>query len=467
MHNGPGFLRACGQSGSARALLDAGTGEWFTYAQLRERAAAFAEALNLPEKAAGVLFARNDAESVIAYLALLEAGHAVVTLDAAMPPELQARLIARFQPRYIIHPVDRPCSNTGEYLAVPCPHAGQRILRAREQTHAVHAELALLLSTSGSTGSPKLVRLAWRNLEANARMINRALGTSERDCAILTSPMFHGLGQSFLHTHLLAGGSVVVMRQRAVSAEFWKAARDAGCNTIGGTPYFYEMLDRLDLTGLNVPALKRFVQTGGRLPERLARKFDAAAKVRGGALHLMYGQAEATARISGLPPEYLPEAARSVGFPLEGGRLSVEGEDGELIFEGPNVMMGYAECAADLARGDELGGRVATGDLGYRDERGLFYITGRRSRFAKVFGWRVSLDDIEEMLSAHGPVAARERDGRIVIYAEREPGHMAEAVDALARTTRLHPAAFEVRQVASVPRLPNGKTDYTRLPAQA
>src|SRR5205085_1023241 len=121
--------------------------------------------------------------------------------------------------------------------------------------------------------------------------------------------------------------------------------------------------------------------------EHLGRKFHFAAAKRGGVMHLMYGQAEATARITGLPPELLPEAARSIGFVL-GGRLSVEldgsvcapMEEGELIYEGPAVMMGYATQPGDLAKGDVLGGKLATGDLGYQDERGLFYITGRKAR---------------------------------------------------------------------------------------
>jgi acyl-coenzyme A synthetase/AMP-(fatty) acid ligase len=186
----------------------------------------------------------------------------------------------------------------------------------------------------------------------------------------------------------------------------------------------------------------------------------------------MYGQAETTARMAGLPPQYLPEAARSIGVALPGGRLRVELdgspcaplEEGELMFEGPGVMMGYAVEAADLAKGDLMGGRIATGDLGYQDERGLFYITGRKARFAKLFGWRISLDDVEEMLSHTGPVAAINEDDRIIVYTERKSPGFAAAFEQLPARLRIHPSAFDVRAVERIPISANGKIDYKSLP---
>jgi len=141
-------------------------------------------------------------------------------------------------------------------------------------------------------------------------------------------------------------------------------------------------------------------------------------------------------------------------------------EEGELVYQGPTVMMGYAMEAADLAHGDLLGGRVATGDLGYRDAAGLFYITGRRARFAKLFGWRVSLDDVEELLSSTAPVAAVNEQERVVIYTERPGPGFDEAVQQLAARLRLHGSAFESRPIDSIPRLANGKIDYRSLTSQ-
>lgn len=462
---------------AARAFLDASSGKWFTRAELARCLSCFSDKLAFTQKALGFVFARNDAASLIAYLGSMEAGHAVVMLDPELDLTLASRLILRFQPDFVVAPASQVFDPAicAQY-SVRALDPEQVLLRSPlPQLHAVHPDVALLISTSGSTGSPRLVRLSWRNLLSNAVSINQALSTTNRDCAMVTSPIFNGYAQSLIHTHLAAGGSFVLTRDRVISRAFWDTVRKAGCSTIGGTPYFYHLLDRLDLDALGVPRVKKFIQIGGRLSENFARKYHEAATRRGGALHLMYGQAEATARISGVPPALLPDAARSVGFALAGGRLSTEtdgrlcgpSQEGELVYEGPNVMMGYASEPSDLARGDELGGKLYTGDMGYYDDTGLFYITGRKARFVKLFGWRISLDDVEEMLSHTGPVAAVGDNERILIFCESSPGTSpngaAPSIEELSARLRIHPSGFEVRMVPAIPRLANGKTDYRSL----
>ena len=471
-----GFLKFAGQCPDSRAFFDGNAGEWFTRGQLTCRVTDFAGRLQFPRKALGFLFAFNDAESLIAYLAAIQAGHAVVMLNPELDEVFRANLISLFKPDFIIAPKSHPPMSVwpanNAYHTVESPHPSELLmLSTAPNRYAVHSSLTLLISTSGSTGSPKLVRLSWDNLECNARQINEALHNTDEDRTMITAPIFNGYGQSVIHTMLLAGGSFALTRARVVTREFWDAARQAECNAIGGTPFFYQTLERLDLDSLNVPRLKKFVQIGGRLPGRLVRKFHTIAQDRGGELHLMYGQAEATARISGLPPNLLPDAFASVGFVLNGGRLWAERgvdkcapmEEGELVYQGPNVMWGYATCPEDLSKGDELGGVLATGDLGYSDARGLFYITGRKSRFVKLHGWRVSLEEVEELLSHAAPVAAVNELDRLIIYAERPGAGFADAVQQLAGKLKLHPSGFEIREIETIPRLANGKVDYRSL----
>jgi acyl-CoA synthetase (AMP-forming)/AMP-acid ligase II len=439
------------------------------------------DALPFRTKAFGFLFPLNDVSSLSFYLGAIQAGHAIAALNPELDPEFRTELIHRFQPDFIIAPAppDGAAWNPGERYGKPQPVAADMLMwiALDPYRHAVHPDVALLISTSGSTGSPRFVRLSFNNLLSNAEQINLALANSEADCAMLTTPIFNGYGQSVIHTNLLAGGSFVLTRDRIVSPSFWATVRGCGCSSIGGTPYFYQVLDRLNLHSLRAPALKKFVQTGGRLAEDLTRRFHGILAGRGGELNIMYGQAEATARISGLPPHLLPDAARSVGFALSGGRLRIRrtdheesspdcgpGEEGELVYQGPNVMMGYATGPQDLARGDLMGGILATGDLGHCDERGLFYITGRKARFVKLFGWRVNLDDVEEMLgSASEPVAVTGEGERVVVFHEGAANGIAVRVAETAERLRLHPSGFEVRAIHSIPRLPNGKTDYRAL----
>jgi acyl-CoA synthetase (AMP-forming)/AMP-acid ligase II len=459
------------------AFFDGNCGRWFTRSDLWGSVATLSESLHFRQKAFGFLFPLNDADSLTAYLAAMEAGHAIATLNPDLDTELRDNLVARFQPDFIVAPIPR----TNEQRWDCGPLYGDPLLlgegmllwkSADPHRYAVHPDLTLLISTSGSTGSPRLVRLSFRNLLSNAEQINLALKNSEQDTAMVTTPIFNGYGQSVVHTNLLAGGRFVLTRDRLVSSSFWNTVRTAECNSIGGTPYFYQVLDRLDLDSLAVPSLKKFVQTGGRMPEELARKFHSILAGRGGSLHLMYGQAEATARISGLPPHLLPEAARSIGFALNGGVLRVEREgkhcepmeEGELIYQGPNVMMGYATGPEDLGTGDRLEGTLPTGDLGYQDDRGLFYITGRSARFVKLFGWRVSLDDIEEMLASDGlTVAVVAKGDRIIVFYEGSAISLGRRVLETAARLRLHPSGFDVHPVEAIPRLPNGKTDYHAL----
>ena len=472
----PGFLKNSSCDPGAPAVYDATSHQWFTRAHLSARLEAFAATLNFRQKALGFCFVFNDVESLIAYQAAIAVGHAIVMLNPEMDGALKTRLIARFQPDFIVAPQSHPPEciwlQNGAYSITATPHPRQLLLRASSpHRQPLHPDLTFLNSTSGSTGSPKLVRLTWRNLEVNAAQINHLLRSSDRDRTILTAPMFNGYGQSAIHTMLQVGGSFVLTRDRLVSREYWETVRETECTAIGGTSYFYQVLDRLDLDALNVPKLSKFAHSGDRLAEHLIQTFHRAAERRGGTLHLMYGQAETTARMSGLPPERLHEAIRSVGFAVPGGRFRVEqdgrpcapGQEGELIFEGPNVMMGYATSREDLAKGDELGGVRATGDLGYLDERGLAFLTGRKARFVKVFGWRVSLDDVEQLLSHTGPVAAVNQQERIVIYTESAGPELEVAVKELAARLNLHPAGFEVRALASIPRLANNKVDYGSL----
>ena len=276
---------------------------------------------------------------------------------------------------------------------------------------SLHPNLALMLSTSGSTGSPKLVRLGHRNVASNAQSIAEYLGLSAAERPITSLPMAYSYGLSIINSHLAVGATLVLTSRGVLEKDFWSAMAEYECTSFAGVPYTYQMLLRVGLLKKSLPSLRTLTQAGGRLDPSYIEQVRTIASERGWSFYVMYGQTEASPRISYVPPAELHRKVGSIGIPVPGGSLEVD-PDGELVYSGPNVMLGYAQCEADLCKGDELGGVLKTGDLGRRDEDGFFYVTGRRSRFLKMFGQRFSLDEIENELASrlHSPVACRGSD---------------------------------------------------------
>jgi acyl-coenzyme A synthetase/AMP-(fatty) acid ligase len=179
----------------------------------------------------------------------------------------------------------------------------------------------------------------------------------------------------------------------------------------------------------------------------------------------MYGQTEATARMAVLPPDRLGDRLGSAGVAIPGGSFTIV--DGEIVYRGPNVMMGYAETEAELAGGDELGGVLHTGDLGHLDEEGFLHVTGRVKRIGKVFGVRVNLDDLERWLTGPAGVAVVPGDDRIAVFlVGADEATRGAAAKELAARLHTRSDAFDVRAIEALPRLASGKVDYRLLEAQ-
>jgi acyl-CoA synthetase (AMP-forming)/AMP-acid ligase II len=234
------------------------------------------------------------------------------------------------------------------------------------------------------------------------------------------------------------------------------------------------VLNRLDLEKLNVPTLKTLTQAGGRLNPKLIEKFAKIMEERHGKFYVMYGQTEATARIAILPPERLWEKLGSVGVAIPWGELLIEAEDGTLtkeanvsgqvVYRGPNVMLGYAQSREDLALGDYQENSLLTGDIGHLDHDGFLYITGRSKRIAKVLGYRLNLDDIENWLGGEFPVAAVAGDDKVLIFTESShQDKLTQQARTLAKRLKLNSALLECRFIEEFPRKNNGKVDYQRL----
>lgn len=451
------------------AFMDGDTGEQFTYA----RCAGLQKQFKIfSSKSLIFLFCQNKPEDLIAYLAALNQGQAVCLLDARLDTHIKNDLMALYQPGYVI---EAGANEPPGYHLVPSPLAALTIMAIDkpDASPKLHEDLALLLSTSGTTGSPKMIRLSKKNVISNAQSIIRYLKIDASEKAIASLPMHYSYGLSVIHTHLLSGATIVLTQRSVLQSDFWKIMQQQECTSFAGVPYTYAMLDRIGFDKIELPALKTMTQAGGHLEKALVEKFHALMAGKKGKFFVMYGQTEATARIAYLPPERLPAKAGAIGIPIPNGILKIYDEKkeifssrelGELVYEGPNVMLGYAEGPEDLAQGDCLHGVLHTGDLGYFDEDHLFYVKGRMKRISKVYGYRINLDEIETLLRPFGQVAALSDDEKIFLYFEGGNKDLFDAcVQMLSETLKLHYSTFECRSIERLPLKASGKIDYHRL----
>jgi len=330
-----------------------------------------------------------------------------------------------------------------------------------------------LLTTSGSTGSPKLVRLSLENIESNATSIAEYLSISSDDRPVTVLPMNYSFGLSIINSHLIKGATMLLTGRSLMEKEFWTFLKKEKATTMSGVPYTYEILKRLRFFRMDLPSLTTMTQAGGKLHIELNREFTEYCHANNKRFFVMYGQTEATARMSYLQHEYGLTKLGSIGFAIPGGEFELIDENGvvvhesntvgELVYRGKNVSLGYAECGEDLCKGDENFGILKTGDLAKRDSDNFYFIVGRKKRFIKIFGNRVNLDETERLLKNFIiDCACTGSDDKMVIYITETNREM-DVKQYLSSKTGINHSAFIVRQIDAIPKNSSGKTIYANL----
>ena len=416
---------------------------------------------------------RNEIGSVLGYAGMVNNGVVPVLLNSHLEEELLHNLLVTYEPEYLWVPQDQ----TGQFPGMKTKHEayGYALLETGfGKSYPLYDELGLLLTTSGSTGSPKFVRQSYTNILDNAKSIVQYLELDETERPITTLPMNYTYGLSIINTHLLVGAKILVTDKGIMQKEFWSFFKDAEATSFGGVPYTYEMLDRLRFYRMKLPSLRTMTQAGGKILPELHEKFARYAEEQGKRFVVMYGQCEATARMGYLPPEKALEKKGSMGVVIPGGRfhlIDAVGNEvtepyttGELVYEGKNVTMGYAECGEDLAKGDERNGILETGDMAQFDEDGYYYIVGRKKRFLKIYGNRVNLDEVERLIKGTFDIdaACAGVDDHMYIFVTEEK-HSDPVREFVISKTRLNPAAFKTILIEAIPKNDSGKTLYKEL----
>jgi acyl-CoA synthetase (AMP-forming)/AMP-acid ligase II len=396
----------------------------------------------------------NSLNSIVAYLSALRADCPAL-LVASKQPEVNQTLRTQLSALYYVDPA-----------------ANRVTIHKSGAAIQLHPDLAVILSTSGSTGTAKSIRLSYKALEANARSIAEYLAICADDRAPTTLPMYYSYGLSVINSHLLAGATLVLTQKSVTEPEFWQLFDENRCTSFAGVPHSYALLEKSGIKTADRKTLRYATQAGGRLEPSRVKALAEQSQKEGWQFFVMYGQTEATARMAYLPPDQALDNPHCIGIPIQGGKFrlindqgdEIENPDetGELVYTGDNVMMGYALSAEDLSRGYDLT-ELRTGDLARRTSNGLYYIVGRKKRFVKLYGLRISLDEVDGWLIDHGysAVSTGRNDNLWILTTTASSVPLIR--DSVADWLGLPSASIHVGVIEAIPRKANGKIDFSEV----
>lgn len=419
------------------------------------------------------LLCDNTLGALAYYAAFLCTDNVVQLVSKDSREEWNKNYCQKFQPAYLCVPVNY----YDNFLEVHrC--MDYCILKNQNSIHYdMNANLALLITSSGSTGECKFVRHSKRNLIVNTKSIIKYLEITDKDRPILSLPMSYTYGLSVINTHLFVGATILISQNKIIQQEYWDFFNSNKGTSISGVPYSYELLYHFGFLHIECPYLNCMTQAGGKLSNDLIEKYNLYAKENGIRFYVMYGQTEATARMSYLPYQYAwkNEKVGSVGIAVPGTKIYLEDDkrriitksncEGEVIFEGENVAMGYANSYKDLNRDYDNQGILKTGDIAYYDDDGFLYISGRKKRFVKICGKRLGLDSIETYISEqYGyemECAVVGDDTKIYVVINKD------VCDALKRQLmqyyHIHKDVLRVFYMQDIPKTISGKKDYNKI----
>lgn len=415
---------------------------------------------------------QNTPGSLCGYISFISNKIVPVMLDSKIDSEMLAGLIKIYKPQYLWLPDHR----IREFMNGKLLFSGHNYSLIKLDANnyfPLHKDLAMLLTTSGSTGSSKFVRISYENIEANASSIADYLSIAENERPITTLPMSYSFGLSIINSHIFKGATILLTSKTLMEKDFWAFLKAKKATSMSGIPYTYIMLNKLRFTRMDLPSIKTLTQAGGRLNDELNHEISQFCLSSGRQFFVMYGQTEATARMSWLPPQYALTKQGSIGIAIPGGEFSLIDDNGkrikendisgELVYKGKNVSMGYATSGDDLKKEDENHGILFTGDLAKRDSENFYYIVGRKGRFLKIFGNRINLDETESLLDNIIPdCACTGRDDHMIIYIT-DNSRLAEVRNYISLKTGINKSVISLRHCVEIPKNSAGKILYSKL----
>jgi len=445
-------------------------GAHFAYSDINDFSASIFEVIK--HRCLVFCLCQNTIGSLCGYISFIANKIVPVMLDSKMDQELLTGLMKIYKPQYLWLPNER-ANEFPDSQIVFSKHNYSLVKLNQNSSFSLHPDLAMLLTTSGSTGSSKFVRISYENMEVNAASIAEYLSIDENERPITTLPMSYSYGLSVINSHILKGACILLTSKSMLEKDFWTFLKSQKASSLSGVPYTFEILKKLKFSQMNLPSLKTITQAGGKMNTEFNKEISEFCHNSGRQFYVMYGQTEATARMSYLPPQYALTKLGSIGIAIPDGEFfliddkgSIIKEDGiigELVYKGKNVSMGYTNCIDDLVKEDENQGVLFTGDLAKRDSENFYFIVGRKGRFIKIFGNRVNLDETESLLhNIISECACTGQDDHLIVYIT-DKSRLEEIKNFIAMKTGINQLAISVRHCKEIPKNSVGKTSYSKL----
>lgn len=425
---------------------------------------------HIAKRALCFLLVENNIGGIAWIMSMLDSRLLVpLILNIKTEDVLYQQLLDTYQPTYICAPTH--LSVEGQTIDTQYDYT---LTKVSDTLVPLHVDLSHLLPTSGSTGSPKLVRHKYENIEAAGLNISTFFELKQTDRPLMVLPLYYTMGLSIVFSHLRVGATILITGLSMTDPNFWKFLKEQHATSFTGVPYSFQVLNLMRFFRMDLPDMELLTQGGGKMPTDLNRKFAQFCQDNGKRWIATYGQSECTARMAYLPAKWAVEKIGSIGIAVPNGELSLidtEGNpittpqtEGEMCYCGKNVTMGYARKLTDLTLGDENNGYIRTGDLAYFDEDGCYYIVGRMGRFLKLFGMRVGLDECEQIVQSECGVecACVGTDEKMLVYITNA-AQQSKVKDTLVQKTHIVATSFEIRIIASIPKNEAGKKLYSKL----
>ena len=426
----------------------------------------------IKERSLVLIKCQNSLEIIIAYIAFSRLNCPIILIDNNLVSQGYEEIIEAYKPDYIFQNKKNKKNNIN-YTHLSNFGLFELLENQKKIKNLINENLSLLIPTSGSMGSPKFVRQSYQNIMTNIEQVTQSLNVKASDRSITTMPLNYTYGLSIVNSHLFNGASIIVNNHTLIDKSFWNILNNKKASNFGGVPFMYEILDKIGFEKKIPGSLEYITQAGGKLSKELLDKFIQISKNNNLKFITMYGQTEATSRMSYLDCNFLEKKIGSIGKPVKDGKFTIQdnkgkiiensNETGELIYEGKNVSMGYAINYLDLGKDDDNKGKLFTGDLAQKDNDGFYYIVGRIKRISKVFGTRINLDDLEILLKNWGYECVCTGNDKLLNFFIINDFNNEKMTDRISKNIGIHKSAIKLNKIKNVPRNKIGKTLYSEL----